>query len=715
MRPKTRVKNLLWVVASGLGSVLTLTLLMVSAPASDAAPVWPTQIPSGDRPPGPAFVKSGGSGLWCLQDDPCDSIQYAIDESEPGNGDTIYIAAGTYTGTGGAVISVTKSITLYGGWDGTTTTPPVCNPIVYPTMLDGQGQRRGIYVNGDPPPTSGKTVTPTLDGLQVTNGSADEGGGVCILNARPVISGCRIFSNVADAGGGIYLYGVRHGMLAGNVVASNTATIWVGGGVYLYSSEGAQLTGNVVYSNVSPSAGGIYLGNSARAIVEGNQVYSNSVTVWYGGGMLISTSPNVTLADNVIHDNSAYGDGGGLHVEGSAGAIVVGNQVYSNTTSYKGGGIYVSECPTTTLTGNTVYSNAAASPGGGICVDASPTTTLVGNTVYGNAASDAGGVYLHESHGTTLTDNRIYRNRLTTYKHGGGVYLSDSNDVALIDNWVYSNTARYGGGGLYLDNSFTVTLAGNQVMSNTTENDDGGGVHVAGGSVTLTHNTVRHNTSFGYGGGLSFSNARATIEANTIQANVAGSEAGIEFEDSTATLVNNMVVDNVKIGFPCASGIGIVDSAITLTHNTIARNRGITPTSGIYVAAPVASASIVNLINNILVSHTVGITVAAGNTATLEATLWGDGVWANGTPWGGAGGIFTGAVNIWGEPDFVDPDGGDYHIGHSSAAIDQGVDAGIATDIDGEHRPSGPLPDVGADEVSGWRLFLPAVLRYPSP
>ena len=42
------------------------------------------------------------------------------------------------------------------------------------------------------------------------------------------------------------------------------------------------------------------------------------------------------------------------------------------------------------------------------------------------------------------------------------------------------------------------------------------------------------------------------------------------------------------------------------------------------------------LTNTILVSHTVGISVSVGSTATLEATLWGSGVWANGNDWGGS-------------------------------------------------------------------------------
>jgi hypothetical protein len=35
--------------------------------------------------------------------------------------------------------------------------------------------------------------------------------------------------------------------------------------------------------------------------------------------------------------------------------------------------------------------------------------------------------------------------------------------------------------------------------------------------------------------------------------------------------------------------------------------------------------------NTILAGHTVGIYVGSGSTVSLEATLWGSGVWANDT------------------------------------------------------------------------------------
>ena len=77
----------------------------------------------------------------------------------------------------------------------------------------------------------------------------------------------------------------------------------------------------------------------------------------------------------------------------------------------------------------------------------------------------------------------------------------------------------------------------------------------------------------------------------------------------------------------------------------------------------------------------------------------------------GCGSIFTGTVNVWGDPAFVDPEAGDYHIGPDSAAIDAGVESGVTVDIDGEPRPAGRGYDIGADESSWRHLYLPLVLR----
>lgn len=66
---------------------------------------------------------------------------------------------------------------------------------------------------------------------------------------------------------------------------------------------------------------------------------------------------------------------------------------------------------------------------------------------------------------------------------------------------------------------------------------------------------------------------------------------------------------------------------------------------------------------------------------------------------------------LTGEPAFAD-DG--YHLTEGSAAIDKGVNAGIASDIDGEARPQRAGFDFGADELP-FEVYLPIVVKNYSP
>jgi hypothetical protein len=163
----------------------------------------------------------------------------------------------------------------------------------------------------------------------------------------------------------------------------------------------------------------------------------------------------------------------------------------------------------------------------------------------------------------------------------------------------------------------------------------------------------------------------------------------------TPTLINNLVTDNQVINR--GSGLYLGGASPYLLHNTMARNTG-GDGAGINVNYWLSNYSSPVLTNTILVGQDVGITVGNGNTATLEATAWGSGAWANGTDWEGTGTIITGTLNYWGDPAFVAPDTGDYHIGAFSVARDAGVDSGVANDIDGEARPYGTDCDIGADE-----------------
>jgi uncharacterized repeat protein (TIGR01451 family) len=308
---------------------------------------------------------------------------------------------------------------------------------------------------------------------------------------------------------------------------------------------------------------------------------------------------------------------------------------------------------------------------------------------------DAGGGVYVISATATISNSRVFSN---TTMLGGGLCLY-SSAATLNNNMVVSNTAGYGGGlGLH---SGSATLRGNTISSNTATY--GGGLFLNSSAATLSNNTVISNTG-GKGGGLLLWDSPATLSDNTVISNTADEGGGLGLDNSDAILTNNVVADNR--GNTVGSGLYIADSSPRLLHTTIARNSG-GDGSGIHMAQSSGITSTVALTNTILSSHTVGIAIMAGNTITLEGTLWGSGSWANGTDWGGNGTIITGtpAHNHWGDPAFVAPDAGDYHIGPASAAIDMGVDAGVYDDIDGDSRPLDGDGDgvdefdIGADEA----------------
>jgi hypothetical protein len=329
-----------------------------------------------------------------------------------------------------------------------------------------------------------------------------------------------------------------------------------------------------------------------------------------------------------------------------------------------------------------VFSNTAAVAGGiGLGFDQS---TLRGNIIRENSADvDGGGVGLSSSY-ATLIGNSVVAN--IALHDGGGIASTGSDGITLIENNVISNTAYAGGGGIYMDTS-TATLEANTVVSNTSVDlgggEGGGGLYLWNSTATLSSTSVISNAAAWYGGGMFL-----------------GGDSG-----SQATLVNSVIANNrADIA---GGGLYIEDSSLRSLHATIARNVG-GDGSGVYVTGyHPGQHSSAALTNTILVSHTIGIYVTNGSTATLEATFWGSGAWANIADTVGA---VISTTNVTGNPMFVNPNAGDYHIGSTSQAIDMGVNAGITVDIDGESRPAGSSYDIGADEF-WWKVYLPLVLR----
>ncbi len=423
---------LLTILALGLGLTLgLLAMLALGAPRPEAH-AW-----SGGRSPGPAFVKPGGTGTLCLQSAPCGSIQYAINQSQPGNGDTIYVAAGTYTGTGAAVITLTRSVTLYGGWDGAPSGPVVRDPALHPTVLDGEWARRVISITGD--------VTPTIEGFIIARG-----------NGTGLLAGCPIIGGKPDGCGGGIFADSAHPVIVNNVITSNvaalttqgypTGTTGYGGGIYLRDADRAVISGNVVISNVASAAdkgmgGGICLdGTGNSLVVQANQVLSNtaslaSATGWGGG---IAGGPNGALIqNNRVEGNrtntAGTGYGAGIY-QWYGSATYRNNLVRGNIGAHA---VYLGYS-NSRFEGNRILDNPTAT-GLTLLYSSGPGAVVVNNVIArsGSRAVEAYGPIGAVSWPLSAT---LLHNTLVGSGSGPGIYVNGYVTLSLTNTIVASHT-----------------------------------------------------------------------------------------------------------------------------------------------------------------------------------------------------------------------------------------------------------------------------------
>jgi len=418
-------------------------------------------------------------------------------------------------------------------------------------------------------------------------------------------------------------------------------------------------------------------------ITHGTNVTITEVTVRDGnavqGGGVWSAGNLHLDSVHVISNSATYG--GGIYVYDGR-ATLAETLVISNSADSRGGGVYISHISATlSVNGGGIKNNSAGYSGGGVAVgqgDASLNQTQLA----GNSAQAAGGGAFIDQGGITLSGTQVFSN---SAQAGGGLFIEGTGASAVLTGTqVFNNLATgylWGGGGLYVERG-ELMLTGVRVYSNWTTNGDGGGVCIIDGQLLIRRTQLVDNSAI-HGGGI-------FLGGNAVWGSV------------SARIENTIIAQNQATGDGGGLAVGN-NSTVTMRHNTIAGNLG---GSGVQVGLH----SQVVLTNTILTGHTVGISVTAGSTATLENTLWGSGAWVNDIDWGGEGTVVTGTVNLWADPAFVAPEAGDYHLSAGSAAIDQAVDIGMDIDIDEDPRPIGMAPDLGADEA--WLLiYLPVLVR----
>ena len=292
-----------------------------------------------------------------------DAISVAID------GDTVAVAAGTYSGDGN------RNLRFYGR-DIYLYAP--AGPLA--TIIDCEGSeaepRRALRLD------FGETVT--IEGFAIVNGFSEYGGGMYAVNSTGTIRNCR-FSNcrAIEAGGGIYWQGADLLLQDCEFYAngSGDSDCEVGGGLKLESAE-AELYNCHFEENTAEYGGGL-------AVTDGNMIVSES-----------------RLISNVGHR------GGAVYAAELTDSILLSYSVFARNTASRGGAVYVtSTCFTRNCTfydnsatynyaaGSAFYADpallnlhnviAAYAPAGApIRYTSTPVATIACTDFYGNADGD---------------------------------------------------------------------------------------------------------------------------------------------------------------------------------------------------------------------------------------------------------------------------------------------------------------------------------------
>ena len=147
--------------------------------------------------------------------------------------------------------------------------------------------------------STGEEPDTVLEGLTITGGSAERGGGMFNSSTSPTVLNCIFESNSGEFGGGMFNGGGTPRVI-NCVFVRNTATLVGGGMANVVSSP--IVVGCVFRENSAGFGGGALYSNTATPTLSGCTLYGNDAGT-FGGGIFNDAS-GVTVTNSILWNNS---------------------------------------------------------------------------------------------------------------------------------------------------------------------------------------------------------------------------------------------------------------------------------------------------------------------------------------------------------------------------------------------------------------------------